>query len=893
MKKTSVICFLLLLIVVAAVSCIEDTPQDTSTYTDNTSESTKPEDVTSSQDLESKIVLIADGKANYSIIRPDNCSENLKQAITDFSKKLSEFYGVRIDYETDWTRGGGTVINDKPEILVGKTNRIATQEATAGLDAGTFVIRVINNKVVICGTDDETTINAINLFYSFFVSGDSLMLDKSLDIVNKNPPKFLSSSPEHLYCFEPGNTPLIEATYTSNSAIDLSASTLVVNNNDLTSKAVWTQSSVKLSGVEFAPGNYRAVITLRNTEGGINVLAKEFSVSDGRTMNLYCGEIHSHTSVSDGKGTTEEAYIYARDRGGVDFFAVTDHSYNNVMSSYLNSQIAIADSFNVPGKFVTLYGYELTYFADSGYYGHLNILNIKDFITNSKKLTSVYSQVSVTPGAFIQFNHPGYSWGTFCDFDYYSPAADSAVCLIEVLNPSFTPYYALALAKGWHVSPAYNEDTHDATWTTKSQALTYVLSPALTRANIIESMQKNRTYMTTDKSLKICYKANGQWMGSRLDNPQSLDISVELSTLSADGLGTICLVGEDGIIVASVDAGSKKNYKWEFSLSPEHDYYYIVVTSPSIYAVTAPIWIENRDLITITDIEQGLITGSSDNKDHSVSVSFKNYSKKTITDITVRFYQTGTDGFDITTATPVKTVKLGTLVAGGSATATAEFAYSEVARRVTAVVTGYIDGAAYFDTIYTILSPLYITEILPSPSIYKGCTDPFGYIEIYNNSDSDISLSGYTLRYWTSASADTNGTMYSRVLSGTIKAHGTLVIWFKTIFNTLTVDDFNTYFNTNLVEGENLLIFQGGKNQYYVLSKNQSMQIDITHAGVVVARAQYNWGDNLGEVVADKSVLYNYQRKYTVTAEKVTASAVPTPGVVYESQVPKIIKYTK
>ena len=90
MKKTSVICFLLLLIVVAAVSCIEDTPQDTSTYTDNTSESTKPEDVTSSQDLESKIVLIADGKANYSIIRPDNCSENLKQAITDFSKKLSE-----------------------------------------------------------------------------------------------------------------------------------------------------------------------------------------------------------------------------------------------------------------------------------------------------------------------------------------------------------------------------------------------------------------------------------------------------------------------------------------------------------------------------------------------------------------------------------------------------------------------------------------------------------------------------------------------------------------------------------------------------------------------------------------------------------------------------------
>jgi hypothetical protein len=36
--------------------------------------------------------------------------------------------------------------------------------------------------------------------------------------------------------------------------------------------------------------------------------------------NVYFGQFHSHTSVSDGKGTPSEAYQYARDTAGLDFF---------------------------------------------------------------------------------------------------------------------------------------------------------------------------------------------------------------------------------------------------------------------------------------------------------------------------------------------------------------------------------------------------------------------------------------------------------------------------------------------------------------------------------------------------------------------------------------------
>ena len=58
-------------------------------------------------------------------------------------------------------------------------------------------------------------------------------------------------------------------------------------------------------------------------------------------------------SSCSGKGTLEEAYTYARDKAKFDFFAVTDHSNGFKWDSYVNKQIAIADSFNEDGKYAT------------------------------------------------------------------------------------------------------------------------------------------------------------------------------------------------------------------------------------------------------------------------------------------------------------------------------------------------------------------------------------------------------------------------------------------------------------------------------------------------------------------------------------------------------------
>lgn len=97
--------------------------------------------------------------------------------------------------------------------------------------------------------------------------------------------------------------------------------------------------------------------------------------SDGTVMNLYRGEVHSHTNESDGIGSITEAYTYARDVARLDFFAVTDHSSTITKDVLQKKHANAAEQFNDPGKFVALYGYEQTYNSMTGYYGHLNVLN--------------------------------------------------------------------------------------------------------------------------------------------------------------------------------------------------------------------------------------------------------------------------------------------------------------------------------------------------------------------------------------------------------------------------------------------------------------------------------------------------------------------------------------
>lgn len=58
---------------------------------------------------------------------------------------------------------------------------------------------------------------------------------------------------------------------------------------------------------------------------GVLVIGQSTYQSDYNDYKIFFGNLHSHTSYSDGKGTPEQAFTHATDYG--DFLAVTDHCY--------------------------------------------------------------------------------------------------------------------------------------------------------------------------------------------------------------------------------------------------------------------------------------------------------------------------------------------------------------------------------------------------------------------------------------------------------------------------------------------------------------------------------------------------------------------------------------
>ena len=486
-------------------------------------------------------------------------------------------------------------------------------------------------------------------------------------------------------------------------------------------------------------------------------------------------------------------------------------------------------------------------------------------------------------GAIVMFNHPGYKWGNFCEYEFWSEEYDSVVNLAEIKGKSYDGEYALCLTKGWHVSPLYNEDNHTANWGNAYEYCGYALAPSLTRQNIVEAFQKNRTYTTTDMSLKIYYKINDEWMGARLNNPDKLKVSIDLSTGKTIGLGTVQLVAEDNIVVAQQNVGRKKDFTWEFELDPIYDYYYVRVSADSTWAVTAPIWIENREELTITDISQRLVDTPVSGKDQRIVAHIKNNANVALTDVVVDFYTSSTSGFTITTKTPIASVKIGDLAAGANIEAYTDITYTQGTHRVYAIVSGMANGQKYGAVKYCEISNLYFTEVVPQ--CQQGGATAYEFIELYNNSNKTINLSSYSIRYYAKPGANADSlTENTWKLTGTITPRSTLVLWFAGENSTLSVADFNKRYGTNLVGGKDIVIIVG-KN----LAETNPVQLELLNGSTVVARCWYNWeGDK--DVLPDKAIIFNYPNCYTFTARVAKARVAPTPGKLAEGQMPEIVK---
>lgn len=318
-------------------------------------------------------------------------------------------------------------------------------------------------------------------------------------------------------------------------------------------------------------------------------------------FELFYGNLHSHTSFSDGRGTPEEAYAHASKYGHV--LAVTDHCYYLTTAHLGRHKLELtfeaARRATVHGFFAGLVGFEWT-----GGSGHINVFESHNFVSRNEvsALLDFYKWLTVE-AKLAQFNHPGRTFGNFHDFQFF-PDVDRYINLIEVGNGSSAngdtisqealENFVLALNRGWHVSPTANQDNHRENWLSANQTRTGIWSRSLTREDILEALWNRRTFASEDSNVRLWFEANGHPMGSVIGAQGSTALRFKLYYLDDEPVDVVIVHSQSGVVFTGegLPAGE---HLFEFESVPpdSFEWYFVYVRQlDGDEIVSAPIWYE-------------------------------------------------------------------------------------------------------------------------------------------------------------------------------------------------------------------------------------------------------------------------------------------------------------
>ena len=312
-------------------------------------------------------------------------------------------------------------------------------------------------------------------------------------------------------------------------------------------------------------------------------------------MFAYWGDLHAHSTVSDGSGPPRLAYAAAR-AAGLHFFALTEHDARLTQAEWDEVGNA-ARSATVDHTFVALRAFEFTS-PD----GHVNAFNTSTWIShtdpNFDSLSKFYAWLSAAqPNAFAQFNHPVWDRGGDFDNMAFNAAGAGAMALQEVGNNARSVYarfesmYIASLRHGWRVAPTNVSDNHDLTWGSDSPHRVGVLAPALTQATVIDALRARRVFATEDSNLAVALQANGAWMGSTIRAEQSINFTVTVS--DPEGEPWWLDLYDNDKIVRSQSYTSSTTWADQVKGSSSHYYFVRVTQIDGDRAYSAPIWTDD------------------------------------------------------------------------------------------------------------------------------------------------------------------------------------------------------------------------------------------------------------------------------------------------------------
>lgn len=114
----------------------------------------------------------AEKLADYTLIRPDEASKAMLDAVLDLRTEITAVSGTEVAIATDWVkRGTDPDTAGEREILFGPTNRTISAQLAEGLGAMDYIIRTVEDDVVIVGGSDYALAQAGARFCAMLGAG--------------------------------------------------------------------------------------------------------------------------------------------------------------------------------------------------------------------------------------------------------------------------------------------------------------------------------------------------------------------------------------------------------------------------------------------------------------------------------------------------------------------------------------------------------------------------------------------------------------------------------------------------------------------------------------------------------------------------------------------------
>lgn len=334
------------------------------------------------------------------------------------------------------------------------------------------------------------------------------------------------------------------------------------------------------------------------------------------------GDIHQHSSISDGMGTVDQCYVRSRHIYKHDFAALSDHEWfvgNLITPSEWEWIKIVGRQFDKEPDFITFAAYEWTTPRTPVGFGHKNVY----FADWDQKIFSFKKGASHTKDLFqLVKEHnaiaiPHHIGWTGTDWENHDEQAQPVIEMISAHGAyEYMGNEPIAhrggmtgnfiqdgLAQGLKFGMLGSSDGHGLQWhggiARKEDVWQTGLTGAVVRERskraIMEALKQKRVYATSGAAIQLEFRINNRWMGEVIqsDKPPEIFINVE----GTARLHYVTLLRNNQPIVTfgrdiAEGHGVRMNYVDTTVIPGKHWYYLRVLQENGEMAWSSPIWVE-------------------------------------------------------------------------------------------------------------------------------------------------------------------------------------------------------------------------------------------------------------------------------------------------------------